>query len=313
MGLYSFLRKIKNKFIAEIAATNKQSVSVMIKDELEALKMLTAKNILQNQSRRDKIQSLQDAEFKVFSQWGDDGIIQYLINNIEISAEKFIEFGVENYLESNTRFLLKNNNWEGLIMDGSAEHVEYIKNDTIYWKHTITAVETFITKENINQTIKNAGFEGNIGLLHIDIDGNDYWIWEAINNIKPDIVIVEYNSIFGIDRPITIPYQANFIRGNAHYSNLYAGTSLAALYLLSQKKGYAFVGCNSAGNNAYFVKNEKVKNLNVLSLEQGYVVSKFREARGKEGNLLYLSAQESLSLIKGLPIYNVLTNQTELI
>lgn len=313
MSLYSFFRKIKNKFVAEIASTNRQAVSALLKDELEDIKILMAKNILLNQSNGNKIQNLQDAEFKVFSQWGDDGIIQYLINNIEISAEKFIEFGVENYLESNTRFLLKNNNWEGLIMDGSSENIEYIKKDPVYWKHSLTAIATFITKENINQTIKDAGFSGEIGLLHIDIDGNDYWIWEAINCIQPDIVIVEYNSVFGIDRPITVPYQADFVRSNAHYSNLYAGTSLTALHLLSQKKGYAFVGCNSAGNNAYFVKNEKVKNLKVLSIEQGYVVSKFREARGKEGNLLYLSARESLSLIEGLPVYNVMTNQTELI
>ncbi len=308
----SFFRNIKNKLISNRIEKNKFSSNLMFREVTEDIKMLIAKNtlLLQNQKL---FSNIHDAEFKVFSQWGDDGIIQYLINNIEISSERFIEFGVENYLESNTRFLLRNNNWEGLVMDGSPENIEYIKEDAIYWKHTLTAIASFITKENINQTIKDAGFAGNMGLLHIDIDGNDYWIWEAINNINPDIVIVEYNSILGIGRPITIPYQADFVRSKAHHSNLYAGTSLAALYMLSQKKGYAFVGCNSAGNNAYFVKNDKAKKLKALSLEQGYVVSKFREARGIDGKLLYLSAKESLSLIKGLPVYNVLTNQTELI
>ena len=313
MGLYSFFSKLKNKFVTEIASIIRQAAFILLKDELENLKMLMAKNILLNQSNGEKVQNLQDAEFKVFSQWGDDGIIQYLIKNIEISSERFIEFGVENYLESNTRFLLKNNNWQGLVMDGSSENIEYIKKDAIYWKHSLTAVATFITKDNINQTIKDAGFEGNIGLLHIDIDGNDYWIWEAIDSIHPDIVIVEYNSLFGIDRPITIPYQADFVRSKAHHSNLYSGTSLAALYLLSQKKGYAFVGCNSAGKNAYFVKSEKAKNVQTLNLEEGYIISKFREAKGIDGNLVYLSAQRSLSLIKGLQVYNVLTNQMELI
>ncbi len=106
MGLYSFLRKIKNKFVTEIAATNKQAVSVMLTDELETVKMLSTRYILLNQANGNKVLNLQDAEFKVFSLWSDDGIIQYLINKIEISSERFIEFVVENYLESNTRFLL---------------------------------------------------------------------------------------------------------------------------------------------------------------------------------------------------------------
>ncbi len=313
MGLYSFVKKIKNRIVSEITEKNKIATSDALNNEIDVVKMLLAKNLLIAQSTENKILSLQDAEFKVFSQWGDDGIIQYLINNIDISSEKFIEFGVENYLESNTRFLLKNNNWEGLVMDGSTVNIQYIKNDSIYWKHSLTAIATFITKDNINQVITESGFDGNVGLLHIDIDGNDYWIWEAINVVNPDIVIVEYNSILGIERSITIPYQADFIRNKAHYSNLYAGTSLAALYMLSEKKGYVFVGCNSAGNNAYFVKKEKAQRLKQLNLKQGYVVSKFREARGTDGQLLYLSAKESLALIKGLPVYNVQTNQTETI
>lgn len=94
-----------------------------------------------------------DNEFKVFSQWGEDGIIQFLIDNIDIKEKTFIEFGVENYTESNTRFLLQNNNWRGLVIDGSEENISYIKNDSIYWKHNIKAECAFITKDNINQLI----------------------------------------------------------------------------------------------------------------------------------------------------------------
>ncbi len=309
MGLYSFVKKIKNRLVSEITEKNKKAITVMLNSQLEDVKMLLAKNI--SSSLTNNIKSLHDAEFKVFSQWGDDGIIQYLVNKIDISSKKFIEFGVENYLEANTRFLLKNNNWEGLVMDGSYENIEYIKKDSIYWQHALTAIATFITKDNINQVIEDAGFIGNIGLLHIDIDGNDYWIWDAITVIHPDIVIVEYNSLFKIDRPITIPYKADFVRGKEHYSNLYAGASLAALYVLAETKGYVFVGCNSAGNNAYFVKNEKAQHVKKLTLQEGYIVSKFREARDKDGQLLYLSPKESLNLIKGMPVFNVQSNQLE--
>ena len=95
------------------------------------------------------IQNIQLAEFKVFSQWGDDGIIQFLVDYLDIRHKTFIEFGVQNYTEANTRFLLVNNNWAGLIMDGSEENINYIKKDDIYWQHELTAVPVFITTENI--------------------------------------------------------------------------------------------------------------------------------------------------------------------
>jgi len=258
-----------------------------------------------------KYKNIQDAEFKVFSQWGDDGIIQYLVNNINIEKEKFIEFGVENYLESNTRFLLMNNNWSGLIIDGNKRNIEYIKNDEIYWKYDLIAKYSFVTAENINELLIENDFVGSIGLLHIDIDGNDYWIWKAINVVEADIVIVEYNSLFGFEKAITIPYEPYFNRTKKHYSNLYAGTSLLALCDLAEKKGYFFVGTNKAGNNAYFVKKNKIGNLKPLSAEEGFTLSKFRESRDKKGKLTFLRGSERLNIIKGLNVYNTRTNKIE--
>lgn len=89
-------------------------------------------------------------EFKVYSQSGEDGIIQFLLNKIPIQNKVFIEFGVENYLESNTRFLALNNYWSGLIIDGDEENIKFIKNDPIYWRCNLKAEHSFITKENIN-------------------------------------------------------------------------------------------------------------------------------------------------------------------
>ncbi|OGU33685.1 MAG: NADH dehydrogenase [Ignavibacteria bacterium GWB2_35_6b] len=274
-------------------------------------KILVVKGILAQQSQL-KSTNIQDYEFKVFSQFGDDGIIQFLINNTEIINKSFIEFGVEDYSESNTRFLLMNNNWSGFIMDGSEKAIKKIHSRHYFWKHDLRAVPTFITKENINSLMDKTGFE-DIGLLHIDIDGNDYWIWEEIDisKLRPTIVILEYNSVFGIDKAITIPYKEDFYRTGAHYSNLYWGASLKALVNLSAKKGYSFVGCNSAGNNAYFVKNNRMKNLQSLSAEDGYVESKFRESRNEEGQLTFLRKEERLNAIKGLDVLNIENNQIE--
>ncbi|MFM6608172.1 MAG: hypothetical protein ACKPJO_23270, partial [Dolichospermum sp.] len=200
--------------------------------------------------------SIRDNEFRAFSQWGEDGIIQFLIRNVPINRKIFVEFGVQNYTESNTRFLLINNNWSGLVIDGGSEEISYIKNDPIYWQYNLKAVNSFITKDNINQIISDNGIQGEIGLLSVDIDGNDYWVWQAIDCINPAIVISEYNFRFGANKAVTVPYDASFVRSKAHYSNIYYGASLKALCILADKKGYAFVGCNSAGNNAFFVRKD---------------------------------------------------------
>lgn len=258
-----------------------------------------------------KVETINDAEFKVFSQWGDDGIIQYLINHLEIENKTFVEFGVEDYLESNTRFLLINDNWSGLVIDGSEYLVNSIKNDEIYWKHDLIAKSAFITAENINKLIEEEGIKGQIGLLHIDIDGNDYWIWKALEVVHPIIMIVEYNSEFGYERAITIPYKEDFVWTKAHYSNLYFGTSILALCDLAEEKGYSFIGSNSAGNNAYFVKNEFLKDLQPLTAEKGFVKSKFRQSRDINGNLNYLRGNKIIESIKGMPVYNTISNKIE--
>ena len=141
------------------------------------------KNLLANgkllshiNNQKEMVKSLEEVEFQVFSQRGEDGILQYIINKIEIPNRIFVEFGVENYTESNTRFLLMNNNWSGLVIDGSKANIDFIKNDFIYWKYDITAVESFIDKDNINSLIKNYTSVKDIGLLSVDIDGNDYWV-----------------------------------------------------------------------------------------------------------------------------------------
>src|SRR6185503_3824292 len=265
--------------------------SVNIKLDYQAV--LTGRLLAQINKTREKeiINDIHQSEFKVFSQWGDDGIIQFLINYIDIpkNAEKFVEFGVENYTEANTRFLLINNNWQGLIMDGSNDNMQYVKQDDIYWRFQLEAKPVFITRENINELLTLGGMTGEIGLLHIDIDGNDFFVWQSIAVANPIIVIVEYNSVFGSDKPWSVAYDKGFIRSKYHHSNLYWGTSLLSLCDLAGEKGYKFIGCNSNGNNAFFVRNDKLKELKPLTAKEGFVMSKFRESRDAHGNLTFIS------------------------
>ncbi len=146
-------------------------------------------------------------------------------------------------------------------------------------------------------------------MLSIDIDGNDYWVWEAINVINPRIVICEYNSVFGCKDAITIPYKPNFNRTKAHFSNLYFGASLPALCYLANKKGYIFIGSNSAGNNAFFIREDFANFFKKVSVREGYVMSNIRESRNEEGKLTYISGDDRKEMIKDLEVYNVKTDE----
>lgn len=256
-------------------------------------------------------QSLQELEFAVFSQFGDDGIIQWLVHKLQPASDVFVEFGVSNYRESNTRFLLIHNNWSGLVLDGSESNVEYIKCDEISWKYDLQSQAVFITAENINEVIASHGIRGDIGLLHIDLDGNDYWVWKAIDIVRPDILVLEYNSVFGPDRAITVPYDPAFTRTKAHYSNLFQGASLAALCDLSAEKGYEFVGSNRAGVNAYFCRKGLDHGLQALTAEEGYVASRFNDSRDQDGALDHVRGSQRLDLIRGLTVVNTRTGLKE--
>ena len=243
-----------------------------------------------------------EREFRVFSQWGEDGIIDWLTSIVPIERQMFVEFGVQDYSEANTRFLLAHRNWSGLVFDSDESNVRAIRSRDTYWRHHLHAAAEFVTAENINQLLTRHGVSGDIGLLSIDIDGNDYWVWRAISVISPRIVVVEYNSRLGPDNAVTIPYRADFERGKAHHAMIYYGASLRALWKLAQEKGYALVGCNGAGNNAFFVRSDVVPPaLRAADTREVFVRGKFRESRDERGQLDFMSASAEEELLRRLP------------
>ena len=258
----------------------------------------------------DRVQTLADAEFRVTSQWGEDGIIEWLCHKLPGIDRSFVEFGVENYGEANTRFLLTNRGWKGLIFDGNATYMEALKADPIYWMFDLNAKGAFITKDNINDLIREAGFDGDLGILSVDIDGNDYWVLEAIDCVKPAIIICEYNAVLGDLHAITIPYQADFDRLSAHFSGQYFGTSIAALKELAKKKGYSFVGTNSNGVNAFFVRDDLAEPVLSSIAEVKAWPARHRDSRDPHGTLTFTRGAARADLVKTLPVRN-LANGTD--
>lgn len=195
--------------------------------------------------------------FGVTSQFGEDGFLQHLIRQVPGAPRSFVEFGVEDYRQANTRFLLEKDRWRGLVLDGSEENIAALcGGDAAYWMRDLTAVAAFITRENINALLMQHGFTGELGLLSIDIDGNDLWVWQAIEAVTPQLVSVEYNFRFGPDAAVAVPYSPTFDKNTAHPSRLYYGASLRALTGLADERGYELVGCSDGGVNAFFVRRD---------------------------------------------------------
>lgn len=249
---------------------------------------------------------IERAEFGVFSQFGEDGIIQFLVQRVPIRNHVFVEFGVEDYVESNTRFLLVHDAWRGLIIDAGTAHRRFLEDSRLAWRTTIDAVTAFIDRENVNDVVRAGGVSGEIGLLSIDIDGNDYWVLDAIDCVAPQILVAEYNSLFGPDRAVTVPYDPSFDRGSKHFSHLYWGASLQSLTRAADRKGLALVGGNRAGNNAFFVRREALDDIPERTAAQCWRPAQFRESRGPDGELTFLSDDaEKLRLLRDLPLIDL--------
>ena len=297
------LKKLKN-LILQKTLFNLIHQKTLFK-ESEKIRVLLAQNIAINNRSLKSISDLGDVEFSCFSQFGEDGIIDWLVSKLPMIPKKFVEFGVEDYYESNTRLLLRLRNWQGLILDGSSEFIQDIKGQDISWRYHIESKCAHITKENINVLLKDNKMIGDIGLLSIDIDGNDYHVWQSINVINPAIVVIEYNAVFGDIHSVTVPYRPDFCRTKAHFSNLYFGASLPALIMLGKEKGYTFVGTNTVGSNAFFIHNDLAPHIaSQIKSISGYP-SIFRESRNPDGKLSLLKGNKRSEIIKNCPLYDI--------
>jgi hypothetical protein len=256
------------------------------------------------------INRLSDVEFSVSSQFGEDGIIEWLVSKLDPKSTKFVEFGVEDFHESNCRFIMQNRNWKGFVIDSSKEHMAELAKRQYYWMHHLVSAAAFVTVENINHLIEAAEFSGRIGILSIDIDGNDYWIWDAINICEPDIVIIEYNSFFGDRHAVTVPYRPDFNRFAAHPSGRYWGASLPALKRVAEAKGFTLAGSNSTGTNVFFVRNAVAGPVLNMVADRGALPARMRHSRTRDGGFTFhRHARDIAALFSHLPVVNVISGE----
>jgi hypothetical protein len=256
--------------------------------------------ILSSRANSMHFKNLWDAEVKIYSQFGEDGILDFLCEKINLSKPKIFEIGAGNFQECNSRWLAENRNASVFAVDGREDLDEKIINSELRWKNHLFSKQIWVTPDNIQSLLIEAtDAMGNIDIFSIDLDGNDYWILEKTPLDDVKICILEYNPLFGSSLEVTVPRDDQFNRSTKHFSWLYFGASLKAYISLMSSKGFTFVGTNRVGNNAFFLKNELSNRIQLEPIVDlsPYTDWRIRESRSKNGGLSFLSGNERIAAI----------------
>lgn len=212
-----------------------------------------------------RMPSLNDVEFRTFSQNGEDGILWYIFSLIGATNKRAVEICAGDGIQCNTANLIVNHGWSALLFDGDPDNVS--QGNEFFRKHPDTFtfppvfVNAWIDTENVNRLIESNGFSGEIDLLSLDIDGIDYWLWKAIEVVRPRVVVAEVQAIWGDTRSVTVPYRSDFKAEYIDGFGIYSGASLPAFVKLAQSKGYRLIGTQRYGFNAFFLRNDIGKDI----------------------------------------------------
>jgi len=227
----------------------------IIRERIQQMPIIQEMDRIRESSRYQDPKSLIPFGYKIYSQTDEDGIIREIFKRIGSTNKVFIEFGIGNGLENNTLSLLFDD-WQGLWIEASSRYVKKIRKHfaQIIENGQLKVVESFITKDNINDLISAQIEDDEIDLLSVDIDGNDYHVLNAITCIRPRGIAIEYNAKF---RP-PILYCMDYDEAYTWEKDDCGGASLKFLEVNLDKKGYCLVGCNISGVNAFFVKKDLV-------------------------------------------------------
>jgi hypothetical protein len=229
--------------------------------------------------------------FRLASQNQEDGITFALLAETGVGARTFVEIG-SGLSGGNSAVLAREWGWTGLMIDGAGQkRMEQVARRF----PGVTALHAWVTRENVNELVTSHGFSGEVDLFSLDLDGVDYWIWEALTAISPRIVILEYNSMFGSERSVTVPYDPTFDRRHG----LYYGASLAAWTRLAHRKGYRLVAVEPAGINAFFLRNDLAPQIPGWDAGRLYRVQEKHDVLMASGEDVFAyAAREGLPLVE---------------
>jgi len=231
--------------------------------------------------------------FRLASQNQEDGITLALLRDAGSVTRTFVEIG-SGLSGGNSAVLAREWGWTGLMVDGAgATRMEQVGRRF----PGVTAINAWVTRDNINSLIASHGFGGEVDLFSLDLDGIDYWIWEAMTVAAPRVVILEYNSMFGSDRAVTVPYDESFDRSRHH--PMYYGASLAAWVKLAERKGYRLVAVEPAGINAFFLRHDLATHIPACDPRTAFRILEKHDVLMAAGEDVYAyTRREGLALVE---------------
>jgi hypothetical protein len=218
--------------------------------------------------------NIRDAGFRVYSQFEEDGIILYVLSMIGFKTRRVVEMCCGTGEECMAANLIVNHGFDGYLFDGSEENIRRAtsfftsRKDCLLNAPTLTPA--WITAENVNDLLIASGCSGEVDMFSLDIDGNDYWVWEAVTAIDPRLLVFETHNVIPADKSLTIRYDPKFDRSTRpSVEQDYASASLLAMQKLCRRRGYRLIGGHRHGFNAFFLReDEGTKFFPEVSIEQ---------------------------------------------
>ena len=211
-------------------------------------------------------QRLTASGFRLHSQNSEDGILLALFQRIGVASRRFVELG-SGSSGGNAAMFATEFGWTGLMVEGDPGKAAMAGRR---FPH-VQAISAWITPESVNGLLTEHGLTGEVDLLSVDVDGNDYWVWQALTACNARVVVLEYNSMFGSERAVTIPYDPNFNRREHRFC--YFGASLAGLTKLSEHKGYRLVAVDQTGVNAFYLRHDLAPEIPAVDPRRAYRIS----------------------------------------
>jgi len=232
-----------------------EELKVLAQQQLLLINDLRHDVLMRSDPRYQDARRLNRYELQIFSQFGEDGMIAEIFRRVEEKSRYFVEFGAGEGIENNTAALLLQG-WRGFWIEGGTRASDAIRKGFAkpIAQGRLAFASSFVTPDNIETLLQDAGVPKEFDLLSMDIDGNDYWVWKAITRYTPRVVVAEYNATFGDRIEWVMKYNPN----HAFDSTNYFGCSLKSYELLFAQKGYRLVGCGASGVNAFFVRDDLV-------------------------------------------------------
>ncbi|MAJ29262.1 hypothetical protein CBD41_07560 [bacterium TMED181] len=251
-------------------------------------------------------QPLEDYEAGCHSQNGEDGCLLEILSRIGSTRGVVVEIGCGAAVESNSALLISEFGWQGILIDADGQQImkakEFYRAENVL--DSVQLNQCMVSPENADGLISEMLLGRDVNVISIDVDGWDFWIWNALASYRPAVFVIEVNASFGSEASVTIPYSYSALGHDPYHHEFrgwHHGASVSAMVALGKRLGYSLVHIESSGTNAFFVHNEAMNSsLKEIEPQQAWRPHQFRSRRH--------SPEKQEEILSGTPVIKISEN-----